>query len=105
MGADGAGILLVPRSEAVAMFTGGLLATATAAGALIGARVGRSRRAAVLTALAAMGIAVGPGHNIPLLGGTPATPKQLAILAIVLGVASVVQVEAAAWLSRRGQRH
>lgn len=104
MGTDGQGILLVPRSEAVAMFAGGLLATSTAAGALVGAQVGRSRRAAVLTALAALGIALGPGHNVPLLGGTPATPKQLAILALVLGVAAVVQVEAAEWLSRWRRR-
>lgn len=104
MGADGRGVLLVPRSEAAAMFAGGLLATATAVGALIGRQVGRSRRAAGLTALAALAIALGPGHNVPLLGGTPATPKQLAILALVLGVASMVQVEVAERLSRRRSR-
>jgi len=44
--------------------------------------------------------ALGPGHNIPLLGGTPAVAKELVILAAVVAVASVVLVEAHACLVR-----
>ena len=43
--------------------------------------------------LAAGCLAIGPGHNIPLLGGSAAVPTELAILAIVLAVASIVLVE------------
>jgi len=38
-------------------------------------------------------IAIGPGHNIPLLGGTPVVAKELVILTVVGVVASIVLVE------------
>lgn len=53
-------------------------------------------------ALGAFALAVGPGHNIPLLGGTSVVAKEVAILAAVIGVASVMLVEAHARLAGRG---
>lgn len=92
IGSDGRGVLRVPASEAILAFVGGLLVTATLTGGLLGALIGRTRRAAALTATAGFCLALGPGHNIPLLGGTPAVATELAILAAVTGVASVVLV-------------
>ncbi len=97
---DGGGSLLVPGPEAVADVVVGLLGTATIVGGGLGWLIARSRRAAGTTALAALAFALGPGHNIPLLGGTPAVAKELVILAAVVGVASVVLVDAHAWLVR-----
>ena len=92
-GSDGKGVLLVRASEAVIAFVGGLLTTATLTGGLLGAVIGRTRRAIMVTAVAGFGLALGPGHNIPLLGGTSAVTTELAILAAVVGVASIVLVE------------
>lgn len=100
MEGDGGGTLLVPGEEAATDVVVGLLGTATIAGAGLGWLIARSRRATGTTALAAFAFALGPGHNIPLLGGTPAVAKELVILAAVVGVASVVLVEAHAWLVR-----
>jgi hypothetical protein len=99
--ADGEAALLVPVSDAVTAFVIELLATTTLAGAVLGGLVGRTRRATATTALAGFALAVGPGHNIPLLGGTSAATRELVILAVVALVASVVLVEAHAWLARR----
>lgn len=101
MGPAGGGVLLVPASEAVVDFVGGLLATATLTGGFVGALIGRTRRAAAMTAIAGFAVALGPGHNIPFLGGTPAVATELAILAAVLGVASIVLVEAEGRLRAR----
>lgn len=100
MGGKGGGTLLVPGAEAAADVVVGLLGTATVAGAGLGWLIARSRRAAGTTALAAFAFALGPGHNIPLLGGTPAVAKELIILAVVVAVASVVLVEAHASMVR-----
>lgn len=101
MAANGGGSLLVPGEEAAADVVVGLFGTATATGAALGWFIARRRRAAWTTAAAALAFAVGPGHNIPLLGGTGAVAKEIAILAAVVGVASVVLVEGHAWLARR----
>jgi hypothetical protein len=101
MASDGEGALLVPVHDAVTAFVVGHLATATLAGAIVGGLVGRTRRATGASALAGLALALGPGHNIPLLGGTSATTKELAILAAVAVVASVVLVESHALLARR----
>lgn len=82
----------------IARFVGGLLVTATIAGALIGAWLGRTRRAALATAVAGFVFALGPGHNIPLIGGTPGVGKQIAIMAIVVVASALVLVEGHAWL-------
>jgi hypothetical protein len=98
IGKDGAGTLLVPPSEAMVDVAIGLIAVAMAGGALIGWCIGRSRRAAVTTMAAAACVAIGPGHNIPLLGGSPAVSTELALLVAMLGVGSIVLVEADARL-------
>lgn len=92
--ADGGGTLLVPPAEALVDVLIGLLATSTLVGAIAGGLIGRRRRAVGSTTLAAIALAIGPGHNIPLLGGTPAVGKELAILGAVVLAASVVLVEA-----------
>jgi hypothetical protein len=95
----GGGPLLVSGTDAAALVVGSL-AAATIVGAGLGWLIGRRRRAAGTMALAAFVFATGPGHNIPLLGGTPAVAKELAILAAVVGLSSVVLVEGHAWLVR-----
>ena len=92
IGPDGRGVPLVSATDALTAF-GIHLASATAMGALLGALLGRTRRASASMALAGLAIALGPGHNIPMLGGTPATATQLAILGAAFTVASVVLVE------------
>ena len=100
MGLGGEGTLLVSAPEALTTFVVGLVGTATLTGAALGATIGRTRRAAAKMALAGLALALGPGHNIPLLGGTPAAVKELAVLAIVVGVASLVLVESQVWMTR-----
>lgn len=97
--ADGGGALLVPPTEAVVDVLVRLLGTSALVGAIVGALIGRRRRAVGATTLAAIALAIGPGHNIPLLGGSPGVGKELAILAAVVVAASVVLVEAEARLS------
>jgi hypothetical protein len=101
MTTGGEGALLVPVPDAVTAFVVGHLATTALAGAILGGLVGRTRRGTGASALAGFALALGPGHNIPLLGGTSATTRELAILAAVAVVASVVLVESQALLARR----
>lgn len=103
MEADGGGALLVPAVDAVADFVVGLLGTAALTGGALGWLIARRLRAAGMTALAGLALALGPGHNIPLLGGTPAAPRELVILAVVGVVASFTLVEGHAWLIRLGR--
>jgi hypothetical protein len=100
MDADGGGTLLVPASEALFDVLVGLLAVSTVAGAVLGALVGRSGRAALTTGLAGLALAIGPGHNIPFLGGTVAAGKGMVILAIVVLVSAITLVEVDARLRR-----
>ena len=88
----------VATSIIVARFVGELLATATIVGGLLGAWLGRTRRAAVATALAGFIFALGPGHNIPFIGGTPGVGKGLALMAVVIVISALVLVEGHAWL-------
>jgi hypothetical protein len=89
----------VSTSLIVARFVGELLATATIVGGLMGWYLGRTRRATLATAVAGFVFALGPGHNIPFLGGTPAVGKELAIMTAVTVVAALVLVEGHVWLS------
>jgi hypothetical protein len=91
----------VATSIIVLRFVGELLTTATIAGGLVGWWLGRTRRAAVATAVAGFGFALGPGHNIPFIGGTSGVGKELAIVIIVTLVAALVLVEGHARLSTR----
>ena len=85
----------------VARFVGELLATATIVGGLIGRWIGHTRRAALATGVAGFVFALGPGHNIPLIGGTPGVGKELAIMTAVTCVSALVLVEGHAWLATR----
>jgi hypothetical protein len=78
-----------------------LLLTATLVGGLAGWWLGHSGRAALATALAGFSFALGPGHNIPLLGSTPAVGKGIVLLVLILLVSAVVLVEGQAWLAGR----
>jgi hypothetical protein len=69
----------VATSVIVTRFVGELLATATIVGGLIGRWLGHTRRPALATGVAGFVFALGPGHNIPLIGGTPGVGKELAI--------------------------
>ena len=78
-----------------------LLLTATVVGGLAGWWLGHTGRAALATALAGFIFALGPGHNIPLLGNTPAVGKGIVLLVSIIAVSAVVLVESQAWLARR----
>jgi len=86
--------LTVSTGRAVAIFVFQLLLTAAGVGALAGWWIGGSGRAALATALAGLVFALGPGHNIPILGNTPATGKGIVLLLSVVVVSAVVLVEA-----------
>jgi hypothetical protein len=100
---DGGGTLLVSGEEAAVRIVVGLLGTATVAGAALGWLLARTRRAAARLAVAALVLAIGPGHNIPLLGGTQAVWKEVVMLAVVVSVASLVLVESNTQLVLRGR--
>ncbi|HJW91925.1 MAG TPA: hypothetical protein VJ436_14925, partial [Anaerolineales bacterium] len=84
----------------VARFALELLLTAALVGAVIGWRLGGTPRAALATALAGFVFALGPGHNIPFLGNTPAVGKGIVLLVAIILVSAVVLVESEAWLAR-----
>jgi hypothetical protein len=91
--------LSVSPGYAAAVFILELLVTATLAGGLAGWLIGRTSRTALATAIAGLIFALGPGHNIPFLGNTPATGKGIAVLFIIILSAAVVLVEASAKMS------
>ncbi len=95
----------VPTWLIVARFVGELLATATIVGGLVGGLLGRTRRAAVATAVAGFVFALGPGHNIPFIGGTSGLGKELTLMAAVIVVSALVLVELHAWLVVQERRH
>lgn len=78
-----------------------LLLTATLVGGLAGWWLGHNWRAAFATALAGLVFAIGPGHNIPLLGNTPAVGKGIILLAVIIFVSAIVLVESQVWLAGR----
>ena len=78
-----------------------LLLTATVVGGLAGWWLGHNWRAALATALAGLIFAIGPGHNIPLLGNTPAVGKGIILLIVIIFVSAIVLVESQAWLARQ----
>lgn len=87
--------------QAAIRFVGELLLTATVSGGLLGWWLGRSRRAAVATAVAGFIFALGPGHNIPFIGGTTGVGKEIVIITVVVVVSALVLVEGDAWLQRK----
>ena len=86
-------------AQGVVIFVRDLLLTAAATGGLAGWLIGRTWRAALATALAGFVFALGPGHNVPFLGNTPATGKGILLLLAVILSASVVLVEVQAALA------
>ncbi len=93
------GVLVAPIPVVVARFVLELLASVLLVGGLIGWWLGRTRRAALATALAGFIFALGPGHNIPIIGGTPSVGKEIAIMTAIVVVSALVLVETHAWLS------
>jgi hypothetical protein len=95
---------LIPPEQTgrvIAIFVLELLLTATVVGGGMGWLLGRTTQAAAATALAGFVFALGPGHNIPFLGNTPATGKGLVLLAAIIFLSSVALVVVEAWLARR----
>jgi hypothetical protein len=88
-------------ASVIARFVLELLLTASIVGGLAGWWLGHTQRAAFATALAGFVFALGPGHNIPFLGSTPAAGKGLVLLAAIIFVSSAVLVVVEAWLARR----
>jgi len=77
-----------------------LILTSALVGVAAGWFLGHTPKAAISTAVAGVAFAIGPGHNIPLLGNTLSAGKGLALLAAIIAVSSLVLVESAAYLSR-----
>jgi hypothetical protein len=95
-------VLALSVAETAMRFILELLLPAALIGAGIGWHVGRSRRSAVSAAIACAIFALGPGHNIPFLGGSPVAGKGIAILIAVISSASFVLVELDSLLSYSG---
>ena len=85
--------LAIGVPEAVLRFIAELLLTATLTGGLLGWWLGRTWRAAGATAVAGFVFALGPGHNIPFIGGTAGVAKEVVIIVIIIIVAALVLVE------------
>jgi hypothetical protein len=94
------GLLVISIGRAAAIFILELLVTSTLAGGLSGWLIGHTRRAMLATALAGFIFAIGPGHNIPLIGGTSGVRKELALIGSVILVSALVLVEASHLLVR-----
>jgi hypothetical protein len=97
------GRLRVSTGRAAMVFVLELLLTATLVGGAAGWLIGRSGQAAIATAVAGFIYALGPGHNIPLVGGTPGVGKELAIMTAVVVVSALVMVEVQAWVAPTGK--
>lgn len=96
-------VLAVSIGRVTLIFILELLVTSTIMGALLGWLIGRTSQAALATAVAGFSFALGPGHNIPLIGGTTGVAKELAIMTAVIVVAVLALVIAHAWLLAQEQ--
>jgi hypothetical protein len=85
-------VLNMSVPEAAMHFILELLVSASVSGGLIGWWLGRTRRPAFATALAGFIFALGPGHNIPFIGGTSGVGKELAIMFAIISISSLVLV-------------
>ncbi len=97
------GALSISTGQLVIRFLADLLLASTLTGWLAGYAIGRTRPAAWATALTGFLLALGPGHNIPFLGGTPGVGKELALLSAMLFTAAVVLVVSERLLSAAGR--
>jgi hypothetical protein len=80
-------------------FTLELLCTAMIVGAVAGWWLGGSARAIAATVTAAVALALGPGHNIPMFGSNQSAWKGFAIVVIIVAVSALTLVEADAAIS------
>ena len=85
-------------SRAAIHFVWELVLTAVLVGAAIGWYLGHTPQAAIATAVAGLVYALGPGHNIPLLGSTPGAGKGFILLLAITVVSAFVLVEVSARL-------
>jgi hypothetical protein len=90
--------LTVGVGRVALLFIVELLITSALMGALLGWLFGRNRRTALATAVAGVTFALGPGHNIPLIGGTPGVGKELGVIAAIITVSAIVLVQGQALL-------
>jgi hypothetical protein len=77
-----------------------LVLTSFIVGGAAGWFLGHTPLAALSTAIAGVAFAIGPGHNIPLLGNTLGAGKGLALLAAIILVSAFVLVESVSYLSK-----
>jgi hypothetical protein len=94
-------IATVSITQAAVIFVRDLLLPAAVIGGLAGWLIGRTKRAALATALAGFVFALGPGHNVPFLGNQPVTGKGIILLIATVLAASIVLVEGHAALRNR----
>ncbi len=95
------GLLRMSVGRAALVFILELLVTSAALGGLAGWWLGRTRRAAIAMAAAGLAFALGPGHNIPFLGGTPGSLNGAILLLVVAAVSAAVLVEGQHLLAQR----
>jgi hypothetical protein len=86
-------VLSLSIGRAAVIFVLELLVTAASVGGIAGLLIGHTWRAALSTALAGLIFALGPGHNIPLIGGTPGVGKEVVIMIAIISVSALVLVE------------
>jgi hypothetical protein len=91
-------IFQMELGAAIIIFILELLLTAALTGGLIGWIIGRSVRAVSLMALAGLMFALGPGHNIPFIGGTGGVYKEWAIMGSIIIPSAFVLVEGYDWM-------
>jgi hypothetical protein len=96
---SGIAVLMMSVPEAILRFISDLLIPVGVSGGLLGAWLGRTRRATLVMLLAALMLALGPGHNIPFLGTTTGVGKEITIIALVNLVSALTLVEVHARLS------
>ncbi len=95
------GAFLISTGQAVRIFVLNLALTSIVVGALAGWLIAHTSRAAFATGLAGLIFAIGPGHNIPFLGGTPAAWKGVALLLAIVIASAIVLVETQNFLTQR----
>lgn len=94
-------LLQMEIASAVMLFVVELLLTAALTGGLLGWLIGRTWCAAYRMALAGFIFALGPGHNIPFIGGTGGVFKEWAMMGAIIVASAVILVEGHAWITKQ----